>query len=326
MKTAAKVWLIVGSALFLAGAVAFVTLMTVLEWDFRKLKLSTRTYETRTHVVEEVFEDLSITTDTANICLLPSEDGTTSVVCYEETKGQHKVEVRDGTLFIEIDDTREWYDYVQVGVNFESPWSRVYLPQETYGALTVQGDTCDVESPSDFQVQTADIALSTGDVKYGATTENSLKIKTTTGHIRVEELSARSLDLKASTGHITATGVKVAEEVSVSVSTGKVNLSDLTCKSLTSTGNTGDLTMKNVIAEGKMLLTRSTGDVKWEACDAAEISVTTDTGDVTGSLLSEKIFYTKTDTGDVEVPRSTTGGICEITTDTGDIRVSIAEN
>ena len=60
-----------------------------------------------------------------------------------------------------------------------------------------------------------------------------------------------------------------------------------------------------------------------DGCDAAEIFVKTDTGDVTGTLLSEKVFVTTTDTGKVEVPRSVSGGRCEITTDTGDIRISI---
>ena len=49
----------------------------------------------------------------------------------------------------------------------------------------------------------------------------------------------------------------------------------------------------------------------------------TDTGDVKGSLLSEKIFIPTTDTGDVDVPKTVTGGRCEITTDTGDIKITV---
>ena len=33
----------------------------------------------------------------------------------------------------------------------------------------------------------------------------------------------------------------------------------------------------------------------------------------------------KTDTGDVNVPAETSGGICDIQTDTGDIQISIAD-
>ena len=49
----------------------------------------------------------------------------------------------------------------------------------------------------------------------------------------------------------------------------------------------------------------------------------TDTGDVTGSLLSDKIFFAESDVGSVDVPKTTTGGVCEIRTDTGKIAITI---
>ena len=72
-----------------------------------------------------------------------------------------------------------------------------------------------------------------------------------------------------------------------------------------------------------MHLERSTGDVKFTLCDAGELFVKTTTGNVIGSLCSEKIFMAKASTGKVEVPKSVTGGICEIETSTGDIRITI---
>ena len=77
------------------------------------------------------------------------------------------------------------------------------------------------------------------------------------------------------------------------------------------------------IATESFSIKRSTGDVTFDGADAKSISVKTDTGDVKGSLLSNKVFITKTDTGDINVPSSTTGGKCEITTDTGDINLTV---
>ena len=57
----------------------------------------------------------------------------------------------------------------------------------------------------------------------------------------------------------------------------------------------------------------------FDRCDAAELSITTDTGDVKGTLLSDKVFIARTDTGRVHVPETTNGGKCKITTSTGDI-------
>ena len=81
--------------------------------------------------------------------------------------------------------------------------------------------------------------------------------------------------------------------------------------------------MKKVIVTEKLALKRSTGDVKLESCDAGEIVIKTDTGDVKGSLQSKKIFFAHSDTGRVSVPKTTTGGKCDITTDTGDIKITI---
>jgi DUF4097 and DUF4098 domain-containing protein YvlB len=63
--------------------------------------------------------------------------------------------------------------------------------------------------------------------------------------------------------------------------------------------------------------------VKFERCDASELYIELDTGDVTGSLLSDKVFIAQSDTGRVNVPKSVTGGRCEITTDTGDIKITV---
>lgn len=111
--------------------------------------------------------------------------------------------------------------------------------------------------------------------------------------------------------------------MSVNVSTGRAYLTDVTCKSVTSRGSTGDLFLNAVVAADTITVRRSTGDIRFEGVDAAEIFADTDTGDVTGTLLTDKVFMVQTDTGRINVPKTTTGGRCEITTDTGDITLSI---
>lgn len=71
-------------------------------------------------------------------------------------------------------------------------------------------------------------------------------------------------------------------------------------------------------------LERDTGDIEFDGCDADAIYVKTDTGSVMGTFLTDKEFVTDTDTGSVDVPKSVTGGRCEISTDTGNIRVKIS--
>ena len=117
--------------------------------------------------------------------------------------------------------------------------------------------------------------------------------------------------------------VSCTGEVSVNVSTGKAYLTDFKCKSIISDGNTGDIYLDNVIAEEKLSIKRSTGDIRFNGSDAAEIFVETDTGNVTGTFLTDKVFIAQTDTGRVDVPKTTSGGRCEIITDTGNIKISV---
>ena len=113
------------------------------------------------------------------------------------------------------------------------------------------------------------------------------------------------------------------DTISVSVSTGKTHITHLQCKNLITRGSTGDVFLQNVVASENISIERSTGDIEFERCDGAELFVKTGTGDVEGSLLSDKVFFAESDTGSIDVPKTTVGGTCEISTDTGDIHMEI---
>lgn len=299
MKARTKVWLIIATALVLFGCGLFAGVMTRLEWDFTKL--STVKYENNTYEISEVFGGISMNTDTADIVFAYSDDDKCRVVCHEQENAKHSVTVENGTLTVALVDERSVYNFI--GLNFGFPKITVYLPKAEYTSLFIKESTGNVEIPTAFTFKNADISLSTGDVDFYASATETVKIKTSTGDICVKNSSAGDLDL--------------------SVSTGKVKLSDIACKNLTSSGNTGDISLNHVVATEKFFIERSTGDVKIDRCDAAEIFIKTDTGDVTGSLLSEKVFVPHTDTGSVQVPKTVNGGKCEISTDTGDIKIAI---
>ena len=319
MSSKTKIWLTVGALSVLLGCIIFGGAMSVIKWDFTKL--STNKYETNNYEINEDFSAVSVNTDTADVSVLPSENSKCSVECYERKNAKHTVTVKDGVLAINIVDARKWYEYI--GINFGTPKITVYLPAGEYGALSVKSDTGDVKIPKDFSFEGIDVSASTGNITNYASASQAVKIKTTTGRIKLENVSATSIDLSVSTGDVAALGLTCEGDVKIGVSTGKTELIDAACKNLISDGNTGDISLKNVIASEKLSIKRSTGDVRFDACDAAEIFVITDTGDVRGSLLSEKVFIVNTDTGRKEVPDTITGGRCEITTDTGDVKITI---
>lgn len=289
MKKATKIWLITAGSLIIAGCIIFACVMYALKWDFKKL--STVKCETNVYEINETFNDISITTDTTDIVFALSDDGKCKVECYEKENEKHSVDVENNVLVIKADRHKSWYDYF--GFFFDAPKITVYLPKSEYNALSDIGRT------------------------------GNIKVKATTGDIRVENVSADSLDISVSTGTVTVSNVTCHNDISIDVSTGDTYLSDISCKNIVSDGSTGYISLSNVIADDEFSIERSTGDIKFKDCDASEIYAATSTGNVTGSLLTDKIFITKSSTGDINVPKTTTGGVCEISTHTGDINIKI---
>lgn len=322
MRTRTKVWLMIAVSLVLIGCVLFAGVMTTLNWDF--MGLATVKYETNTYEIKDALDGISMNTDTADITFVLSEDGNCRVECLEEANAKHSVTVEDGTLTVEMMDKSSVQGFIgYIGLNFGSPKITVYLPKTEYTNLIIHGDTGDVKISDDFMFQDVDISLSTGTAHFCASASEMIKVKTSTGDICIENNAVGSLDLTVSTGKITVSNVNCEGDVTVDVSTGDAFLIDTKCKSVISSGSTGDISFQHVIATEKLSIERSTGDVKFDGADASEILVKTDTGDVTGSLLSDKVFIVHTDTGNVDVPKTTAGGICEIQTDTGDIELDI---
>ena len=315
-----KRWLIAAAALVLVGFAVCAASIAALGFDFTAL--GTQNYKTNTYPVDGKVEQISIHAQTDKITLLPAEDGKCKVVCSETKKITHEVKAEKGELSVQTVDKRTWID--QIGINVGSPSITVYLPAGAYGQIVVETDTGDVEIPADFSFVNLRIQGDTSDVTCRADVSGAMEIGLSTGDISLAGLSAGGMDLSVSTGHVDVESVTCKGDVNIHVSTGKTELDGLTCANLSTDGSTGKITLKDVVASGSFNIERSTGDVRFENSDAAEIFVNTSTGEVTGTLRSEKIFFTESDTGKENVPKSVTGGRCEITTDTGDIEIEIA--
>ncbi len=242
-------------------------------------KLNTVKYENNSYVINDNFSNILINSDTADIIIEKSINNESKVVCYEMKKVKHSVSVENDTLTIKVIDTRKWYEHI--AINFSTPKITVYLPENEYSSITINEKTGNIKIDNNFKFENVEISCSTGNVSL--------------------------------------TNVYCKTEVKVKVSTGNVSLNNIKCKNLITSGNTGNVYLKNVIASEKFSISRSTGNVKFENSDAYEIYVKTSTGNVKGSILSNKVFTAKSGTGKVNVPNSTQGGKCNITTDTGNI-------
>ena len=52
----------------------------------------------------------------------------------------------------------------------------------------------------------------------------------------------------------------------------------------------------------------------------------TETGHVKGTLLSDKNFQVHSETGSIDVPKGKEGGLCSISTETGDVKIEIIKD
>ena len=252
--------------------------------NFDYTRLQSMKYTTNSYEITQQFHSVDLDTITADIKFLPSEDGKCRVICFEREKVSHDVSVKDGTLVISAVDNRNWLDHLSI-INLETPTVTVYLPEDQYQAL---------------------------------------KVKNTTGDVKVcGKIELGTLSVETTTGDVCAEGMICKGDLLVHVTTGDTYFENITCKNLNVNGSTGKTALKNVIAFGDFRIHRTTGDIKLDQCDANNLYIDATTGSVKGTLLTPKVIFAKSTTGDVDVPKYTTGGRCEIDTTTGDICINI---
>ena len=361
MKKASSILLIIAGGCVALG-VLLCALSAALIF-FNPTQWNVEDYHTVNHTVTDPFTNIRVEGDpSSDVKLLPAEEGQQYlVVIHEQEDKPHTVRVEDGTLLITHRNEQKWYDHISL-FSFSSPKITVYLPEMTYDSLYVSSDTGDVETHGaltfgnvDIHTDTGDITLrsqitgilaakadtgkidvwgvnsdsvtlsaDTGDISlYNAQIKGDVTVTTDTGHQTISNLQCRNLTLKCTTGGLTGESVQIDEALQFKSTSGRVSLSKIRCGSVHGKASTGDINCSDLMATGELRMETSTGDITLAASDAATLNIKTDTGDVKGTLLSNKIFYTETDTGKIKVPKSTTGGICEVITDTGSITFEI---
>ncbi len=198
----------------------------------------------------------------------------------------------------------------------------VRLEDVTVGSLDITVSTGAVILTRASVTGDASVRVSTGDITATDVTAGSFASKGTTGHATLANITATGVSIERNTGRTTLAGCE-ATDIALENSTGDVKLTDVRAVRLKTEAGTGDLTLTNTVATEMLTVKRSTGDVRFVDSDAGEILVETDTGSVEGTLLTEKVFIVRTDTGRIDVPETVTGGKCKITTDTGKIIIDI---
>ena len=277
---------------------------------------------TNTHSIDEKFANMDIRTETAYVNFELSKDGECKVVCEEHEQDEHEVYVENGTLIIKKRSGNR--TFITVGISTGRQSITVYLPQKSYDKLVIATNTGDVSVPEFLSFGSADVKTDTGYTHFYGDVKGALSFESDTGDITAQDINPKTLNVSTDTGKVSLNGMRVSGDVVVHSDTGDTEMTGVKCRGLEMSSNTGDIILGKVIASANADIETDTGDVYLKGFDAEEIYIRTNTGEVMGTILSEKVFLTESDTGRIDVPKSITGGRCEITTDTGDITIEVA--
>ena len=258
MSKRTKGWLLTATALLLIGSMLFVGVMTVLKWNFRKL--SADQYETNTHTVTEKFSHISVDVKTADVVLALSADDTVSVVCHERADIKHAVAVEGDTLVVQASEELKWYR--DLGIHIDKAKITVYLPAGAYGELKIHATTGDVTVPKDFSFASADVKVTTGDVKLSGVTCRNLIANGTTGDIKLRQvIAAETFSIKCTTGDVSFDACDAAS-LSVKTTTGNITGTLLTSKVFDAHATTGRVKVPQTTEGGSCKLRATTGSIK----------------------------------------------------------------
>jgi DUF4097 and DUF4098 domain-containing protein YvlB len=164
-----------------------------------------------------------------------------------------------------------------------------------------------------------------GKTELGDCTAATADLETTSGEIRVRTVTLDSLTAQTGSGGICMESVTVIEATDLETTSGEITLLYTTCGTLTAETGSGGIDLTDTTVTGHIQAETTSGSIRFARADAETLDLKTNSGSVKGSLLTPKIFYTDTTSGSVDVPKSTEGGLCEIQTTSGSIRITIEE-
>lgn len=330
-----KIPLIIGAALIGLGVTTSVVALAIGQFDFDELdgNIISKTYD-----ITGEFTSIDVDLNTSDFNIYVSRDDTNKAVCLEKENVTFDIKVENNVLKIV-----ENYEYE---LNL-LPLSRktdvsLFVSKDVYESLNIVSSTGDVDISDTFTFTDVNIDITTGDVSFTSKATNNINIKATTGDVDVYKATANNLTIDVSTGDVEIIESNLTGNINVELTTGDLEvdiiscndfkcktttgdkeLSNVTCNNINIQTTTGSTKLDNVIASGDMNIKSGSGDITFSYSDAKNIYVESTSGDVSGTITSDKVFNATSTSGNVKVPFSTTGGICQIKTTSGDIKISI---
>lgn len=275
--------------------------------------------ETVTYTVADPFDRIQVQEEYGCVRFVLTDGGPCRVECVRWAGVKHTVDTEDGVLSITAKDTRRWYE--RIGVWITPVSTTIYLPGGEYASLAVSTASGDVDVPAGLTLGEADASTASGDISWGARVRGELSVQSASGKIQLEDVAAESLSARSASGDISLCRLEADGPLRVETASGKVRLEDARGETLSVQTASGNILLFRTRIRGEASLRTTSGTVRLEEADAESLDIRSVSGDVEGTLLSGKRFDVSTVTGSVDVPSSSQGGLCQVETTSGSVRL-----
>ena len=317
MSKVTKIVLITAGSLIALGIVVSLIGIAVMRNSAKKRENTPVVYEHKEEVITEDFTKFDIAEISENVEIRPSADGQVTIDYYDAEDYMHNIEVSDDTLMIKVktyDDDTPWWKRFTFSFDIEGLMSTVdniehptviYLPEDSYGSLSIFNVSGDVIVPENYSFDGVDVDTTSGEITIECAASGKVSINTISGGVTLSNINATSLDISTTSGDVRLTDGKVSGRSDISTVSGEIFLTRF---------ETDDLNSDTV-----------SGEVKLDSLTVNTAGITTTSGDVTGTVTGNHEFAVDTTSGDVSVEESLRGeSLFKIDTVSGDVRIDKA--
>ncbi len=309
-----KIILIFLIILAVIAIVGFISLMVISGFNLDNFKHVEKEY-----LVGENFESLKLDLKGSDVAILPSNDGMCKVEFFENNIYSHSIEVINNELVVGCKYKSK------VFISYKDTKITIYLPEKDYKTFNLTTGSGDV-IVENFKVDELTITVGSGDVEVKKVDCNNISIAGESGDLELKNLDVNdAVSVSSSSGEVELSNISCFGNVAISTDSGEISVANVVCGGLTAECDSGDIELESVLANGEMAIETESGDVELSMIDAPSIDITTISGDVKGSLLSNKIFTVRSSSGNVDVPQTTSGGVCKISSRSGDVMITISK-
>ena len=271
-----------------------------------------------TYTFEEDFSSVRVDVSECDVFFLPTQDEKCTVECHETDLFKHNAKVENGTLSVE----REKSVGIAYNANGLVLQIKIYLPKTAYEKIEVNTSSANVNVDKSFVLNNLDVKTSSGDISVFAIVEQNANFRTSSGDITTDGFSAADLKINTSSGDVNLKKTS-ASACRVNTSSGNVRLNDVSCQSNFSFDtSSGDLII-NKFKSQNLTVETSSGDISAAELNCVDLTIKTSSGDVELGLVSGKIFNVRSSSGKLEYPYSSGSGTCNVTTSSGDVKITI---